>query len=517
MDQSEDMNPRTQAIHLDGRTLEGGGQLVRIAVSLSALTGRPVIIDHIRGNRSGKQGLKGSHLAAITYLARVSGSSVVGAELGSTSLSFYPRAVQMPRDRDHERGGAIESHINIALRTAGSVFLVFQALYPYMLHAGANSPIPERQITLSIVGGTNVSFSPSYDYVAQVLVPNFARVGLPHLSVQLIKRGWGSGPFSLGKVTLIADPLTLCEDGNKAGSSPQFPPIDVAQYQRGTISQIEITILAPDDPFPRSTERGVHGKGRNRRPGGTQSRKHMSRAGGNSDGLPNATLTIRQFVEDEIFRSLCKGLGKLPSSVFTSGLSSSSAAVQHPHTESDDNDIPINIHTTEATHHYSHVYILIVAHTSTGFRVGHDALFGVNGDPGARQARHKSRNGPEEAAMVVKNLVEQCVDGFLEELYDPRLQQGSTPVDREEYPPCVDKYSRDQLAVFEALGRSASQPSDDGGGGKEDERYWSLHMQTARWVCEEMLSNQAHDMKHLHQAPRSSTLEGNDNAKHPVI
>ncbi|KAE8317855.1 RNA 3'-terminal phosphate cyclase/enolpyruvate transferase [Aspergillus transmontanensis] len=489
MDQLDGINPRTQAIHLDGRTLEGGGQLVRIAVSLSALTGRPVIIDHIRGNRSGKQGLKGSHLAAITYLARVSGSSVVGAELGSTSLSFYPQA-----DRDHERREAIESHINIALRTAGSVFLVFQALYPYMLHAGANSSIHERQITLSIVGGTNVSFSPSYDYVAQVLVPNFARVGLPHLSVQLIKRGWGSGPFSLGKVTLIADPLTLCEDGNGAKSSPQFPPIDVAQYQRGTISQVEITILAPDDPFPKSTERGVHGKGRNRRPGGTQ---------GDSYDSPSDTRTIRQFVEDEIFRSLCKGLRKLPSSVFTSG--PSNAAVRHPHTETDGNDIPINIHTSEATHHYSHVYILIVAHTSTGFRVGHDALFGLYRHPGARQARHKSRDGPEKVVIEVKSLVERCVDGFLEELYDPRLQEGPTPVDGEGHPPCVDRYSRDQLAVFEALGRSTSQPNDDSGSGKEDERYWSLHTQTARWVCEEMLTL------------RSGTLEGNDTAKHPVI
>ncbi|KNG89103.1 putative RNA 3'-terminal phosphate cyclase [Aspergillus nomiae NRRL 13137] len=498
MDQSDGMNPKGQAIHLDGRTLEGGGQLVRIAVALSALTGRPVKIDHIRGNRSGKQGLKGSHLAAITYLACVSRSSVVGAELGSTSLSFYPQVVQMPRDRDHERGGAIESHINIALKTAGSVFLVFQALYPYMLHAGANSSVPERQITLSIVGGTNVSFSPSYDYVAQVLVPNFARVGLPRLSVQLIKRGWGTGPFSLGKVTLVADPLTLCEDGNRAGSSPRFPPIDLSRYQRGTISHVEITILAPDDPFPKSTGRGAHGNGRNQRPGGTQFRRHRPRAEGNNDDSPNVTRTIRQFVELEIFRSLRKGLRKLPSCIFTSRTSSSSAAVGHPHTESGSNDIPVNIHTTEVTHHYSHVYILIVAHTSTGFRVGHDALFGVNGGPGARRARHKQRNGPEEVEMVVKDLVERCVDGFLEELYDPRLRQGSTPVNREQHPPCVDRYLRDQLAVFEALGKSTSQPNDDGSRGNEDERYWSLHMQTARWVCEEMLSNRAHDMKHLY-------------------
>ncbi|KAE8373602.1 RNA 3'-terminal phosphate cyclase/enolpyruvate transferase [Aspergillus bertholletiae] len=498
MDESGAIKPRVQAIHLDGRTLEGGGQLVRIAIALSALIARPVIIDHIRGNRPGKQGLKGSHLAAITYLARVSGSTVLGAELGSTSLSFYPQKVQMPRNQDSERGGAIESNINIALRTAGSVFLVFQALYPYMLHAGALSSVPERQITLSIVGGTNVSFSPSYDYVAQVLVPNFARVGLPHLYLQLITRGWGTGPFSLGKVTLTVDPLTLREDGIRAESSPRFPPIDLSQYQRGTISQIEITILAPDDPFSESTGRGVHRERRKLNPGGTQSRKHVARTVGNNDDSPNTAQTIRQFVEHESFRSLRKGLRKLPPCIFTSRTLSSSVAGQHPHTESGDNDIPISIHTSEVTHHYSHVYILIVAHTSTGFKMGRDALFGDNSDRGARQARHRQRNGPEARVMAVQDLIERCVDGFLEELYDPLLQQCSTAVDMERHPPCVDRYSRDQLAIFEALGGSISRPNSDSGRGKEDERYWSLHMQTARWVCEEMLSNRAHDMDNLH-------------------
>jgi RNA 3'-terminal phosphate cyclase (ATP) len=38
---------------LDGRTGEGGGQLVRIAVCLSALTGTPIRIHHVRGNRGG--------------------------------------------------------------------------------------------------------------------------------------------------------------------------------------------------------------------------------------------------------------------------------------------------------------------------------------------------------------------------------------------------------------------------------------------------------------------------------
>jgi RNA 3'-terminal phosphate cyclase (ATP) len=47
-------NPRM--MKLDGRTGEGGGQLVRVAVALAALTGTPLRIDNVRGNRQGKRG-----------------------------------------------------------------------------------------------------------------------------------------------------------------------------------------------------------------------------------------------------------------------------------------------------------------------------------------------------------------------------------------------------------------------------------------------------------------------------
>jgi RNA 3'-terminal phosphate cyclase (ATP) len=47
-----------RAIHLDGRTLEGGGQLVRLATCLAALNNRPVRVTDIRGNRGGGGGLK---------------------------------------------------------------------------------------------------------------------------------------------------------------------------------------------------------------------------------------------------------------------------------------------------------------------------------------------------------------------------------------------------------------------------------------------------------------------------
>lgn len=43
-------------VTLDGRTGEGGGQVVRVAVALAALTGTPLRIDNVRGNREGHRG-----------------------------------------------------------------------------------------------------------------------------------------------------------------------------------------------------------------------------------------------------------------------------------------------------------------------------------------------------------------------------------------------------------------------------------------------------------------------------
>jgi RNA 3'-terminal phosphate cyclase (ATP) len=47
---------RAKVIELDGRTGEGGGQLVRNAVALAAVTSTPIRITHVRGNRAGARG-----------------------------------------------------------------------------------------------------------------------------------------------------------------------------------------------------------------------------------------------------------------------------------------------------------------------------------------------------------------------------------------------------------------------------------------------------------------------------
>ncbi|KAL4863263.1 hypothetical protein BDV12DRAFT_202280 [Aspergillus spectabilis] len=427
-----------EAVRLDGRKLEGGGQLVRIAVALSALTGQAVAIDNIRGNRSGKRGLKASHLAAIQTLGELSGSTLVKAQVGSCSVGFYPPP--------HKQGQARQtnSDIKIRLPTPGSVFLVFQALYPYLLHTASAD-----QIHVSIIGGTNVSSSPSYDYVAQVLIPNFARVGLPPIDVRLEKRGWssGQGHSDLGKVVFAIDTLRRPR-GSGGAPSHEVPSIDLHQCRRGTISQIDITILAPDDRLEELDE-------------------------------PE---TVREVMERQVHRTLRKRLKELPQSLFSHSSSGD------PDLKGKSHVVPIRTHTTEVTHRRSRMYVLIVAHTSTGFRIGRDALYGSLGEqPKPKKPKpKKGQNKPhEDMASRVSGLVDQCVERFVRELHDPQLQ--TEPDGSARHQPCVDEYMRDQLVVFEALGRVSGGQAQQELENQEDERYWSLHTKTAQWVCREML------------------------------
>lgn len=64
------IQPSTKPIVLDGRTGEGGGQLVRIACGLAALTSQAVTIQNVRGNREGGRGGGPSHPIRLPVPAR---------------------------------------------------------------------------------------------------------------------------------------------------------------------------------------------------------------------------------------------------------------------------------------------------------------------------------------------------------------------------------------------------------------------------------------------------------------
>lgn len=466
----------TAYLQLDGRTLEGGGQLVRNALALSAITRQPVSIHHIRGNRQGKAGLKTSHTAAVQFLADITGSEISGVQVGSQFLSF------VPAPRPDGTSAAVKSEYEIHLPTVGSIFLVFQAVYPYLLSA-ATEPV-----RLDLRGGTNVSFSPSYDYVAQVLAPNFRTMGLPQLSIHLHKRGW-SGPNVLGDVSVLIHPLgsspTEDKDHGRASNNGttgfHFPFIDLTRYGRGKVTAIEITVLASDEPM------------------------HYGPPGGglNQQSSAEENLSIRQFTEQEIQQALRLKIKSLPSSVFQTNTSQVCSETL----------VPINIHTSEATDHRSHMYLLIVAHTTAGLRLASDALFGDGGgvrgrdrkrEPGAekkqRGASHASSpRRPRGRSMEsrARELVERCVDSFAEELFDEKRKGSPEGMEEGKEKPCVDVFMRDQMVVFEALGRMSrrgipggkGKGEEDGAAGpyREAESYWSLHTQTAKWVCRQLL------------------------------
>lgn len=412
---------QTKIKTLDGRTLEGGGQLVRVAIALSALTGQPVAISNIRGNRQ-KRGLKASHIASILFLTKASGGTVQGAELGSTQLEFYAPSLAGVPDAI-----PVKSEYSIKLETPGSVFLMFQAVYPYLLHAGSLAGA-ESPIRLNLTGGTNVTFAPSVDYIEQVLMPNMSRLGMPPLEMHLHKRGWITGPRGLGDISVLVH-LASGETRNHG-----FPPIDMNEHRRETVTKIDVTVLAPDTSIASSD---------------------------------TGTIPLRKFIEGETVHSLEQRISELPSSLFQTTTT------------------PIHIHTSEQTYHHTHVYILLVAHTSNGFRIGADTLLDGIQKSRARRKQNPPRDSRNDTIPCTNALIQKCIDDFSKQLYDPAL-------DRQEmrHVPCVDGYMRDQLVIFETLGQTCNNTSNARAQiQREDERYWSLHTQTAQWVCRQFIKD----------------------------
>jgi RNA 3'-terminal phosphate cyclase (ATP) len=161
-----------------------------------------------------------------------------------------------------------------------------------------------------------------------------------------------------------------------------------------------------------------------------------------------------------------------------------------------DTRIPINVHTSEPTSCISRLYILIVAHTSTGFRIGNDILLGKDispkkGKKGKKgQKPHAKGDSPKSDVDIVSDLIDECVQGFIEELADqpgPDGDHGSVSVSEKRS--CLDRHMRDQIVVFEALGELHRDKTETGSQSqvREDERYWTLHTRTAQWVCAKML------------------------------
>jgi RNA 3'-terminal phosphate cyclase (ATP) len=164
---------------IDGSQGEGGGQVLRTSLSLSAITGRPFSIKKIRANRN-RPGLRPQHLTAVRSVAAICQAELRGDALESTELEFRPQACPTGGEYDFDVREASPSG-----RSAGAVTLIFQAILWPLLFAGQPSTVVLR-------GGTFVPFSPTFHYLAQVLRPALAMFGI-NFEPELLRWGWMTG------------------------------------------------------------------------------------------------------------------------------------------------------------------------------------------------------------------------------------------------------------------------------------------------------------------------------------
>jgi len=178
--------PNVEAMRIDGSVGEGGGQILRTALALSAITGQPLELVNIRKGRT-RPGLGNQHLACVNAMTRVAQADVEGAQLGSMRLRFAPSTIRTSEllcDVAEERG------------SAGSVTLLLQALLPVLCRAPESSRLVLR-------GGTHVPWSPPVHYVQAVLLPMLQRLGIS-VSVELTKTGWY--PKGGGEIRVTVNP-----------------------------------------------------------------------------------------------------------------------------------------------------------------------------------------------------------------------------------------------------------------------------------------------------------------------
>jgi RNA 3'-terminal phosphate cyclase (ATP) len=181
---------------IDGRAGEGGGQVLRTALSLSVALGRPVRVAHVRGGRA-KPGLQRQHLAAVRAACAVSGGVARGAELGSSEVELHPGPV---------RGGTFE----LGVGSAGSTLLVLQTVLPPLLLA-------DGPATLELEGGTHNPLAPPFEFLARAFVPLLARLGAA-IELELLRPGFhpAGGGRVRARIAPVAEarPLELLERGS---------------------------------------------------------------------------------------------------------------------------------------------------------------------------------------------------------------------------------------------------------------------------------------------------------------
>lgn len=169
-------------IEIDGAQGEGGGQILRSALSLSMITGQPFRLTNIRAGRA-KPGLLRQHLVAVQAAAAICGARTTPVALGAASLEFVPGPI---------RGG----DYRFAIGSAGSCTLVLQTLLPALLHADGPS-------TVRISGGTHNAMAPPVHFLQRAYGRILEQMGA---EVDIALQRYGFHPAGGGEVIVTVQP-----------------------------------------------------------------------------------------------------------------------------------------------------------------------------------------------------------------------------------------------------------------------------------------------------------------------
>jgi RNA 3'-terminal phosphate cyclase (ATP) len=180
-------------IEIDGS--QGGGQLLRTALTLSMVTATPFTMTGIRAKRS-RPGLMRQHLTAVEAARQISSAAVTGADSGSQTLTFVPNAIR-------------SGDFHFPIGTAGSTTLVLQTVLPALGRASAAS-------TVRLEGGTHNPLAPPADFLIDVFAPLLGKMGM-QADIRLERHGFypaGGGVMDVRiDPTHALRPLHLVERG----------------------------------------------------------------------------------------------------------------------------------------------------------------------------------------------------------------------------------------------------------------------------------------------------------------